>query len=347
MGIEAGAQNPSADTKAYGCLFTFLYFLWPLSVMAQDIQLDLPIQCEIGKACFIQNYYDHADGKSYKDYRCGHLTYDNHQATDFRVIDEEAMRNGVPVLAAATGRVLGTRDGEPDIAISIRGMDKTSGKEAGNGVVLTHHDGWQTQYSHLRNGSIAVKTGDWVTKGQIIGLVGESGNADFPHVDFIVRRNGKAVDPFAPGGRQSCSLDSSAASLWSPSARKSVPYIATALLQLGFSEKIPQRLEAQTGTWAKGKLFSNTPQWVVWAEVMGANSGDTWHFDVLSPSGQRIAEGGGEVTGDKAIIVVGTGKRLRTGSWPTGHYQALFTLTRAGKPLLSASTTLILESPPQ
>ena len=118
--------------------------------LAAPVVLDIPVKCALGKACFIQNYVDHDPGPGYRDFSCGYLSYNEHVGTDFRVIDEVAMIKGVPVLAAAPGVVIGVRDGEPDVAVSFRGRANLNGKDAGNGVVINHGDGWQTQYSHLR-----------------------------------------------------------------------------------------------------------------------------------------------------------------------------------------------------
>ena len=77
--------------------------------------LGLPVACEIGRTCMIQNYFDHDPGAEAEDYACGDLVYDAHRGTDFRVPDLAAMADGVPVVAAAAGRVRAVRDAMPDI----------------------------------------------------------------------------------------------------------------------------------------------------------------------------------------------------------------------------------------
>jgi D-3-phosphoglycerate dehydrogenase len=47
-----------------------------------------------------------------------------------------------------------------------------AGRECGNGVVIAHEDGWETQYCHMRRGSVAVQPGERVARGQTLGLVG-------------------------------------------------------------------------------------------------------------------------------------------------------------------------------
>lgn len=67
------------------------------------------------------------------------------------------LRAGVPVYPAAPGTVRSVRDGEPDTGYSEETRASIDGKECGNGVVVSHGDGWETQYCHLKNGSVAVR----------------------------------------------------------------------------------------------------------------------------------------------------------------------------------------------
>lgn len=68
----------------------------------------------------------------------------------------------------------------------------------GNYCIIDHGDGVQTLYAHSRD--ILVEEGDIVGQGQIIGIVGDTGNTTAPHLHFEVRveggRNGyKRVNP--------------------------------------------------------------------------------------------------------------------------------------------------------
>ena len=71
--------------------------------------LPFPVDCTLGKDCFIQNYVDRDPGAGATDFTCGPLTYDGHNGTDIRLIDESAMAEGVDVLSASSGIVLGIR----------------------------------------------------------------------------------------------------------------------------------------------------------------------------------------------------------------------------------------------
>ena len=309
---------------------------------AGALQLDLPVRCEMAKACFVQNYVDHDPGPGYRDFACGYLSYNEHAGTDFRVIDEVAMAKGVPVLAAAPGVVIGVRDGEPDVAVSVRGRASLNGKDAGNGVVIDHGDGWQTQYSHLRKGSVVVQKGQAVSRGDLLGMIGESGNADFPHVDFSVRHQGKVVDPFQPQTGASCNAVMASDALWSPSSRAALAYVPSAILQAGFADRIPSRLEAQSGRMAAETMRSDSAQLVFWTQVMGVRDGDTWQMKIAGPDGKVFVEGQDKISGNKAVWVGGVGKRRGNSLWPLGRYVGSVTLLRDGQPVLSRQAELMV-----
>ena len=97
---------------------------------------------------------------------------------------------GSPVLAAEAGTVVGVFTGCPH----NWGKEKCCACGSyGNYVWLDHGNGKETIYGHLT--SAGVQPGDTVKKGQVIGLVGSTGNSTGPHLHFECRMNGDKYDP--------------------------------------------------------------------------------------------------------------------------------------------------------
>lgn len=63
----------------------------------------------------------------------------------------------------------------------------------GNLVVIQHGDDLQTWYAHLNE--FVVKKGDTVSKGQVIGYVGNTGQSTGSHLHYMVMKNGETVNP--------------------------------------------------------------------------------------------------------------------------------------------------------
>jgi murein DD-endopeptidase MepM/ murein hydrolase activator NlpD len=100
----------------------------------------------------------------------------SHRGSGSRLEDYYAF--GRPVLAPANGVVWHVQDGEKDGPIGQWRV----GRAAGNHVILQVADREFLVIAHLQAGSIAVRRGDGVVAGQVIGRVGNSGNSSEPHV---------------------------------------------------------------------------------------------------------------------------------------------------------------------
>ena len=85
---------------------------------------------------------------------------------------------GRSVRAPVAGRVVAVENGEPDLA-PHRWKRKPG---VGNHVVVQVGPREFLFIAHLRNGSIGVTRGQWIAAGQVIGLVGNSGNTSEPHI---------------------------------------------------------------------------------------------------------------------------------------------------------------------
>jgi hypothetical protein len=95
---------------------------------------------------------------------------------------------GAEALAVADATVAATKDGivENVPGPTSRAVPITIDTIGGNHVVLDLGGGRFAFYAHLQPGSLRVKVGDRVARGQVIGLVGNSGNSTEPHLHFHV-----------------------------------------------------------------------------------------------------------------------------------------------------------------
>lgn len=86
---------------------------------------------------------------------------------------------GAEVYATADGKVSET---------DIKGRTANGLK-----ITLDHGNGYETVYAHLSR--VIVREGQTVKRGQVIGLVGNTGVSSGPHLHYEVHKNGKAVNP--------------------------------------------------------------------------------------------------------------------------------------------------------
>ena len=114
-----------------------------------------------------------ADGKSYSGAEADNRSYHAYNAD---------------ILAAADGRVVSTKDGIPENVPQSPKMAVPITLETigGNFVMEDIGNGRYAFYAHLIPGSVAVKPGDQIKAGQVIGKLGNSGNSSEPHLHFHV-----------------------------------------------------------------------------------------------------------------------------------------------------------------
>ena len=97
----------------------------------------------------------------------------NHKGTDY------AARLGTQVRAVADGRIATIGDAG----------------SFGNLITIAHKDNMETRYGHLLKFAPNLRTGSYVTKGEVIGYVGMTGLATAPHLHFELLENGIQIDP--------------------------------------------------------------------------------------------------------------------------------------------------------
>ena len=299
----------------------------PLPAVAAPPQLALPVACQPGSSCWIVNYVDLDPGDGVRDYTCGIATYNTgshnaHNGTDFAIRDLAAMREGVPVLAAAAGRVAGVRDGMADVSVRDTGAAAVANRECGNGVRIDHGDGWASQYCHMRSGSIAVAKGQAVTAGQPLGLVGLSGLTEFPHLHFQVDKDGVPTDPFIGAARTSArECGPGEHQLWNRQTLAALPYRTGILYNAGFAAEAPNPDEARDGRYLGFAAGTDAPALVLWADAFNVRKGDRIVLRIEGPDGAEILTRDFQIDKDQARRFFYAGTKRKDAAWQPGIYR--------------------------
>jgi murein DD-endopeptidase MepM/ murein hydrolase activator NlpD len=92
-----------------------------------------------------------------------------------------------PVVAAAAGIVVDSQDGLPNsTALPNPPKPPPIDQTVGNHVTVRIGAGLYALYAHLDPGSVKVHIGEKVTRGELLGLIGTSGNSTTPHLHFEI-----------------------------------------------------------------------------------------------------------------------------------------------------------------
>ncbi|WP_104019375.1 M23 family metallopeptidase [Roseovarius nitratireducens] len=289
--------------------------------VAEPPRLSLPLDCDYGRTCVIEDYVDTDPGPGNRDHACGLKSRDDHRGTDFMLPSFAAMRTGVDVLAAAPGTVAATRDGMADTPVTPETRDAIAGRECGNAVRVDHGDGWQTLYCHMRRGSLTVRPGDRVARGDILGAVGLSGLTNAPHLHLGVLHEGRIVDPFARLARDTCD-PAPGTGLWDTP----LPYTPSGIFTAGFSTAVPEFDAVKSGA-ARVTLAGIDAPIVLYGHVFYAQPGDRLTLSARGPDGDIFRH---EVSLDtpKAQFFRAFGRRAPKDGWPAGAYRGYVRLWR-------------------
>ncbi len=193
----------------------------------------------------------------------------------------------------------------------------------------------------MANGTLTIKPGDRVAAGQPLGLVGLSGETEFPHLHLTVRRDDRVVDPFAvdvqPG---SCG---GGTPLWDEPSQKAMAYRAGEVINRGFSDR-PLTLEAiENDEQHPEKPTPRAAALVAYVLTIGLERGDQQTLRILDPNWKLFSEYvAAPLDHDKAQAFVMTGRKRHNDPWPTGTYRATYRVQRAGATVIIASFDLQL-----
>jgi hypothetical protein len=268
-----------------------------------------------------------------RDFTCGTLSYNGHKGTDFALPTLAEQAQGVAVLAAADGVVTASRNDMADILQNMLNAPDITGRDCGNGMVIRHSDGWETQYCHMAQGSLTVRPGDAVTAGQSLGMVGLSGNTEFPHLHLSVRHNGDVVDPFAPTTLATCGTTDT-----SPLWDTALQYIPGGLISSGLTGDSPSYVTVKSGA-ELAPIRPHSPL-IGWTFFFGTQDGDQIQLVIDGPDG--TVHSTTQPLRQQAQAFQFSGRRAPPGGWPAGLYTLTTTLLRGNLPFDTATSMAIL-----
>jgi len=155
----------AASLIALSCIYASALFVYTV----KEPDFGAPVRTEDGSAKIRNDSYGEGDFGAKRKY--GRL----HQGID---IEGEV---GAPVYASKSGFAT---------CISLEGG-------YGKLIIVNHFGDYQTRYAHLSDFNI--RKFQWVNKGNVIGFVGKTGNADYKnmiaHLHYEIRKGGKVLDP--------------------------------------------------------------------------------------------------------------------------------------------------------
>jgi hypothetical protein len=311
-------------------------------VPALALELGLPVRCELGKTCFMQQYPDMDAGKGVADPLCGSQSYDGHKGTDLRILSMKDMEEGYAVIAVADGKVLRVRDGEADHLVATEeDRARVAGKECGNGIVMQLEEGYEVQYCHLRRGSLAVKPGANVRKGDRLAEVGSSGLAQFPHVHITVSHGGEPLDPLT--GRklsQGCTATvPPQASLFSPDIVEALDLTKPDILAFGLAGR-PVDHQALVKDGPPPQIVAGDRLFVAWAWFTNLGKGSTVRLILKDGQGNTLVDHTSEpLDRDKATFSAFAGRKR---TLPPGRYEVDVSVTRNDAVQRKASTAVTI-----
>ncbi len=129
-------------------------------------------------------------------------------AYDFMVLDNgryhsgDGTRNqdyfcfGKAVVAPGSGTVFASAADVSDNTPPVENLEQPYG----NFVAIDHGNGEYSFLAHFQQGTVAVRTGEVVTRGQFLGLCGNSGGSDIPHLHYHIQNSPVLDDNVGPQG---------------------------------------------------------------------------------------------------------------------------------------------------
>jgi hypothetical protein len=184
-----------------------------------------------------------------------------------------------------------------------------------------------------------VRPGEQVAAGQRLGLVGLSGNTEFPHLHLTVRHGRQTIDPFL-GGESFGACRVGASSLWMPDARTALAYRPVAVYNAGFSGATPDADAIRRGEQRPPSTGSEAL--VLWTDIFGVDQGDRVRFRITGPDRKILLEHARTIDKRQIRRFEFAGKRKTVDAWPTGTYTGEIAVKRGDAPEVTRTETVEL-----
>ena len=186
-----------------------------------------------------------------------------------------------------------------------------------------------------------VAEGDRVEVGQPLGLVGLSGETNFPHLHFDLRRGDQAIDPFV-GLERDEACGPGRKPLWRPEVLAQLDYRPVVLTNAGIATESPEMDEVERGLHRLSSLPTTAPALVLWVEGYVFAAGDRLRFRLAAPDGALVVDQTAEMDRARGHWLQFAGKKRPGAAWPAGEYRGEITLQRAGIPPITIGHTVEL-----
>ncbi len=210
-----------------------------------------------------------------------------------------------------------------------------AGQECGNGVVIAHDGGWETQYCHLARGSVRLREGERVETGTPLGLVGLSGQTEFPHLHFSVRHNGSDGRSLCRG-RNGC-LRGSPILCGPITAKDALAYHSPSVINFGFADEPLSVADVELGRADAMLPTADSPALVAYHprdRTQGRGRAELHARRAPAARCSRTTKAA-PLDSNMAERFMFVGKRKTTAEWPRGTYEAEFAIRRDGATALS------------
>lgn len=158
------------------------------------------------------------------------------------------------IVAHSDGEVVGV------VANCNRNTSRTGERIYGNYVKIKHDNGMYTLYAHLRYGSVTVKLNQRVTKGQVLGYMGNTGYSFGAHLHFEVRNaNNVQIDPTSYVGTDLPSATNNTENVAQSTYKVGTTYTTQVILKVrsGAGTNYAQKSYNQLTTNAKANAYSS------------------------------------------------------------------------------------------